>query len=296
MNNRQLESFLTIAQLGSFAAASERLHVTQSTISARIQELEENLGVTLFDRTQRRVHLTLKGRELLVYAEQVSLLFSEIKEKIGSSESLTGLLRIGVVELVAISWLPDFARALKAKYPGLVIEFEVALNPFLVDGVRSGDLDIAIVAGAAAETGFVTRPLGMVHFAWMCSPSLHDSDEFIEPRDVRKWPLIYQGTDSYTSEVTNEWLGLPSTRKQRGTSCNSLAAVKSLTSAGVGVSLLPVKTFADALESRELRVIRTTPPGLDMPFSVIYAERESSKLLSNIASICADTSSFTASE
>lgn len=292
MNNRQLESFLTIAQLGSFAAASERLHVTQSTISARIQELEEDLGVELFDRSQRRVHLTLKGRELLVYAEQVSTLFAEIKEQIGSSKSLTGLLRIGVAELVAISWLPNFAKAVKAEYPGVVIEFEVGLNPFLMDGVRSGDLDIAIVAGPAIESGLVTRHLGTVHFGWMCSPSLHDSDELLEPRDVRRWPIIYQGTDSFTSEATNKWLGLPSMRKQLGASCNSLAAVKSLTAAGVGVSLLPVNIFEQAVEDGELRHLRTLPAGLDMPFSVIHAKRKSSKLLTHIASICVETSTF----
>ncbi len=292
MNNRQLESFLTIAQLGSFAAAAERLHVTQSTISARIQELEEDLGVELFDRSLRRVHLTLKGRELLIYAEQVSTLFSEIKEQIGSNKSLTGILRIGVAELVAISWLPKFARLVRDQYPGIVMEFEVGLNPFLVDGVRSGELDIAIVAGPASDSALIAMHLGTVHFSWMCSPSLHDSDDLLEPRDLRKWPIIYLGTDSFTSEVTNEWLGLPATRKQRGTSCNSLAAVKSLTAAGVGVSLLPVKTFADALAIRELRQLRTTPEGLDMPFSVIHAKRDSSKLLSHIASLCVDASSF----
>lgn len=292
MNNRQLDSFLTIAQLGSFAAAAERLHVTQSTISARIQELEEDLGVELFDRSQRQVHLTLKGRELLVYAEQVSRLFSEIKEQVGSSKSLTGLLRIGVAELVAISWLPKFARLVREQYPGIVIEFEVGLNPFLVDGVRNGDLDMAIVAGPASESGFVAKHLGTVHFTWMCSPSLHDSDDVLEPSDLRKWPVIYLGTDSFTSEAANEWLGLPATRKQRGTSCNSLAAVKSLTTAGVGVSLLPVNTFAHEIASGELRQLRTMPEGLDMPFTVIHAKRASSKLLSHIASLCVDASSF----
>jgi DNA-binding transcriptional LysR family regulator len=292
MNNRQLESFLTIAQLGSFAAAAERLHVTQSTISARIQELEEDLGVELFDRSQRQVHLTLKGRELLVYAEQVSALFLEIKEQIGSNESLTGLIRIGVAELVAISWLPDFARLVREQYPGIVIEFEVGLNPFLFDGVRNGDLDLAIVAGPATDSAFIGMHLGTVHFAWMCSPSLRHSDKLLQARELRKWPIIYLGRDSFTSEATMEWLGLPPNRKQHGTSCNSLAAVKSLTTAGVGISLLPVESFADAIARGELKQLRTNPKGLDMPFTVIHAKRGSSKLLSHIASLCVDASSF----
>jgi DNA-binding MarR family transcriptional regulator len=113
MNFRQLESFLTIAELGSFAAAADRLCVTQSTISARIQELEQILGVELFDRSQRTARLTLKGRELIGYAEQIVDLASEIRRRVGSKDALAGVVRVGVAELVAISWLPNLVNAVR---------------------------------------------------------------------------------------------------------------------------------------------------------------------------------------
>jgi DNA-binding transcriptional LysR family regulator len=292
MNNRQLESFLTIAQLGSFAAAAERQHVTQSTISARIQELEDDLGVELFDRSQRQVRLTLKGRELMAYAEKVSELFLEIKEQIGSGKSLTGVLRIGVAELVAISWLPTFTSLAKLQYPGIHFEFEVGLNPFLFDGVKSGELDLAVIAGPISDTSFVSKNLGIVHFEWMCSPSLYDGNDHLAANDLRKWPIIYLGTDSFTTQAINAWLGLSNSRKQRGTSCNSLAAVTSLTTAGVGVSLLPVKILADSISRRELRKINTIPAGFDMPFSVIHTKQHSSTMYSSIANLLVEASNF----
>jgi hypothetical protein len=58
VNVKQLETFITIVRLGTFAAAAEHLNATQSTVSARIQELEQDLGVVLFNRTQRKAHLT----------------------------------------------------------------------------------------------------------------------------------------------------------------------------------------------------------------------------------------------
>ena len=71
MNIRQLETFYWIAQLGTFSAAAERLHTSQANVSARIRELEEELGLALFDRIGRQVQLTVKARELLGYAERV---------------------------------------------------------------------------------------------------------------------------------------------------------------------------------------------------------------------------------
>uniref|UniRef100_UPI003F493D72 LysR family transcriptional regulator n=1 Tax=Cupriavidus yeoncheonensis TaxID=1462994 RepID=UPI003F493D72 len=292
MNNRQLESFLAIVQLGSFAAAAERLHVTQSTVSARIQELEEDLGIMLFDRSQRQVHLTNKGRQLIAYAEQVIEIFSEIKEQLSDDTAVTGVVRIGVAELVAITWLPQFTRAVRKKYPGVILEFEVALNPVLVEGARKGDFDIAVIAGPCTDSVFVAQHVGSVRFSWMCSPGFHNSNELLTARELRKWPIIYQGADSYTTEATNAWLGLRSSRKHRGTSCNSLAAVKSLTVAGVGISLLPIGIYEDELKRKELKKIRTNPVELDMPFTAIFAKRAESRLLNDISALCQQFSTF----
>ena len=78
MNMKQLETFYWVERLGSFSAAAERVHATQSTISMRIQELEQSLGVRLFDRSHRMARLTAKGRELLPYVRQMVELTSAI--------------------------------------------------------------------------------------------------------------------------------------------------------------------------------------------------------------------------
>ncbi|NYE24606.1 LysR family transcriptional regulator [Pigmentiphaga litoralis] len=292
MNNRQLESFLAIVQLGSFAAAAERLHVTQSTVSARIQELEDDLGISLFDRSQRQVHLTNKGRQLVAYAEQVTHIFREIKEQLGSDTAIGGIVRIGVAELVALTWLPSFTRAVSKKFPNVILEFEVGLNPALLAGVKKGDFDIAIIAGPSTDTTFVARPLGTVLFSWMCSPDLYPTNELMTARDLRRWPIVYQGTDSYTTEATNTWLGIRASKKHLGTSCNSLAAVKSLTVAGVGVSLLPHGIFEDAVHRKELIPIRTEPAGLEMPFTAVFTKQTSSRLVEDIVDLCEQSSTF----
>jgi DNA-binding transcriptional LysR family regulator len=291
MNLRQIESFLMIAEVGSFAAAANRLSVTQSTISARIQELEQILGVELFDRSSRTARLTLKGRELITYAEPLVALISEIRRRVGSKDALAGVVRVGVAELVAISWLPDLVNAVRDEYPNIQMEFEVGLNPFLLDGIRSGELDLAIVAGRLAEPGLESCEVGSVRFSWMASPKLFGGRKIIDLHDLRRLPILYQGTSSFTNSMMDQILGTSSKLERKGTTCNSLEAIYSLARAGVGVGFLPIDRSASFIRNGELEVLRTEPTEFEMPFSVIWASK-SSALLTDIAQLCIRCSTF----
>ena len=291
MNLRQIESFLMIAEVGSFAAAANRLRVTQSTVSARIQELEQILGVELFDRSLRTARLTLKGRELITYAEQLVALISEIRRRVGSKDALVGVVRVGVAELVAISWLPDLVNAVRDRYPNIQLEFEVGLSPFLLDGIRSGDFDLAIVAGRVAEPGLESFDAGSVRFSWMASPKMFGSREIIELNDLRKSPILYQGTNSFTNSMMDQFLGISSKRERKGTTCNSLEAIYSLARAGVGVGFLPIDRSANFIRNGELEVLRTSPTEFEMPFSIALASN-SSTLFTDIAQLCVRSSRF----
>ena len=238
MNERQLQSFLAIVQHGSFAAASDRLCVTQSAISARIKELEDDLGVELFDRTQKKVQLTTKGRELIEYAEQVNVLFNEIKSKVGAQNALSGVIRIGMAELVAITWMSRLVSVLNKEYPAVTFEFEGGLKPVLLEGLRSGNLDLIIIAGelsAEARLEFASANLGSAAFAWVASTNLDVGDGALLAKDLRKLPVIYAGAESLLNGIMNKWLAQSNPRKQHGTSGNSLSAIVPLIEAGVGI-------------------------------------------------------------
>ncbi len=292
MNLRQLDAFLVIAELGSFSAAADRLYVTQSTISARIMELEQMLGIELFDRSQRNVQLTFKGRELVVYAQQMEVLAEKIKHNVGSKTSLTGIVRIGVAELVAMTWLPKFAALIRTHYPSLQVEYEVGLNPFLSDGIRSGSLDLAVVAGLSPELGLVSLELGTVPFAWMASDSLIPHNNVMSVEELRKWPILYQGTESYTNNLIDDLLNLPAGRKQRAATCNSLGAIISLARGGLGISLLPISSCETYIKDGELKILKTEPEYYAMPFTTVYDIHPEANLLAAIADLSYEASSF----
>src|SRR5690606_28537669 len=97
MNLKQLTTFVRIVEKGSFAAAAEALHTTQSTVSARVKELEHYFGVELFDRSSHRAQLTAKGRELFGMSRHVVGELEQLRDRIADKQALTGTLRLGVV-------------------------------------------------------------------------------------------------------------------------------------------------------------------------------------------------------
>src|SRR6516165_2843913 len=177
MNLRQLETFYWVAKLGSFSAAADRLNATQSTVSMRIQDLERDFGHTLFDRGRRG-------------AEEVLRLSAEMRERLASNATMPGVLRIGIVEMISVTWLPRLVKAIHQTYPKLALELDEALTQNLVEDLNQGNLDLILAAGRVPGYNFNQVSLGAVEFAWMASPSLGLPQRRLGPRDLQRWPVI----------------------------------------------------------------------------------------------------------
>ena len=292
MNAKQLETFLTITQAGSFAASAARLNATQSTVSARIQDLEGELGAKLFDRTAKRVRLTAKGRELLPYAQRIVQAFCEIKGRVGTPDAFSGLVRLGVAELVAVSWLPKLASTIHTRYPNLTLEFKVALTAELLEGLRAGALARALVPGRSFEPAFTARSLGSVRFAWMCSGSSLVPDKALGPHELSRWRVLSLGERSYHSNTLRDWLDVAGNDGVRVDVCNSMSVIASLTAAGLGVSLLPEAYYAPEIASGRLRLLESQPLGPNVPFSAIYPRRHPTTIQERIAELASEVSTF----
>ena len=117
MELRQLATFRLIAQTQSFSRTAAALNYAQSTVSAQIQGLEEELGIPLFDRLGKRVALTEAGQRLLGYAEKILDLAAEARFSITSEETLTGTLTISAAETLCTYRLPAILREFRTSPP-----------------------------------------------------------------------------------------------------------------------------------------------------------------------------------
>lgn len=292
---KQLEAFFWAVRLGSFTAAAERLRSTQSAISFRIQELERQFGVAVFDRTQRGVCPTVKGQELLTYVEQVLQLTRDIEERISDKTGIGGLVRLGVGEVVAYTWLPPFLKILHEQYPKITTKLDIALTMDLSSKLRNGELDVIFSAGYVPGTNFIGRSLGTIDFEWMASPSLGLPPGPLSPRDLQEWPIIGLQEESYHYARIDDWFKSNKAVPVRVDTSNSLSVVATLVAEGLGIGLLPPRCYQNEINAGRLRILATRPrlPPIEM-FAIksINEFRPVTDLITDLALSVSDYSRF----
>lgn len=268
MNLKQIETFIWIARLGSFAAAGQRLNTTQSAVSTRIHELELDLGVQLFVRGRRAASLTAKGQELLGMAETLMEHVWEIQSSIGRSETLAGIVRMGVADLIAVTWLGELVKDIHAKYRRVKLDLQVGLAVELIEKLRTGELDIVLSPGKTWTSEFEAMPLGAAEFLWMVNGWSSVPDGMLSPRQLRRWPIITLSKQSYHYRLINQWFRENRASSRNYIECNSIAVIRSLTAAGLGIGLLPTYYVREQVASGEFRILKCDP---QIPAVGLYA-------------------------
>lgn len=293
---RQLETFTWIVRLGSFSAAAKRLNTTQSAISARMGELERGLGVSLFDRSGRHVSLTPKGRQLHAYARNALALVQEMEAAIGSADALSGTVRLGIGELIALTWLPDLAHEIKLRYPRLTVELDVDLTNNLWRKLDAAILDLVLMPGPVRSGDYERAFLGTVDFRWMAAADLKIGDDALRPSDLAQYPIVTLYPESVLHSIIEGWFDQEKVRPRRVDVCNSIAVAANLTSRGLGLSLLPTVSFAGGdIESR-LQVLETIPDRFRIEFWAVCTKSVGQRLGSAITGLAQMVSTYRVAE
>ena len=153
MTIQQLEYILAVDQFRHFARAAEYCRVTQPTLSAMIQKLEEELGVKLFDRTVQPVCPTAIGEKIIDQARVILAQTAQVKEIISEEkQSLAGVFRLGVLPTIAPYLLPRFFPQLMEKHPELDIRVTEMKTQDIQQALHAGELDAAIIASKLEDT------------------------------------------------------------------------------------------------------------------------------------------------
>ncbi len=293
MNFQQLETFRWVVHFGSFTKAASKLHTTQSTVSMRISELEQEIGVKVLDRSQRTIRMTPKGRDLLRYAAEIHLLVMELKANVGNPEKVSGSVRLGVAELIALTWLPKLVAELNRLYPKVEIDLEVGLTGDMYDKIRAGEIDLSFlpVEGHPGQ-GLESILLGKVHFAYMAAPQLIRKGQRLRPRDLEQWPVISLGPNSVLSEIQDSWFRQNKVRPTKLDRSNSMEISAGLVRSGLGISLLPVDYYADDLAAERMVILDVTPSLPPVSFSAIHAAENTSPLVRQIIDLARRSGEF----
>jgi DNA-binding transcriptional LysR family regulator len=188
----QLEYFVAVAEDRHFTRAAERLHVAQPSVSAQIRQLERTLGSPLFHRARGRVTLTDAGELLLPLARRA---LADVTELVDGISELDGLRRghvaIGATPSLSTTLLPAALGRFHHRYPGVSLAVTEQGSPRLVDGLESGELDVALAILPLHQPLLVSATLAVEELVVVTSTDHRlASRRWIEIADLRQVPLV----------------------------------------------------------------------------------------------------------
>ena len=160
MNIRDLRYFVAVAELGHFGKAAEQCFVSQPTLSGQIKKLEEELGVQLFERTNRRVVLTDAGQQIQPLAQRILREVESVKEIADSTKDpLSGRFKLGAFPTLATYIFPELVPALKKLAPKLRLILIEEKTAVLLEQLRTGQIDAALLALPIHDDYFLSQKL-----------------------------------------------------------------------------------------------------------------------------------------
>lgn len=268
-----LETLLWIARLGTFRAAAERLNTTQPAISARVREIEDQLGISIFRREGRNMVLTARGRRLVQECEPLWAGFEKALLTASGFEGATGMVRIGSGEIAAASCLPGFVNTVERDLPGVTLELELDLTARMFQQLLGGTIDLAFLAGPVASPGIRTAPIGSVGLVWAASSATAAAGGFARPLPVWSIP-----DHSPLHGVTVESLAANGVAPRSIATCNNVRTLIEIVIGGGGAAVFPEPMVRAELEAG--RLVEVLPrPGRTVRFEAAIRSTESDPLV-----------------
>ncbi len=253
---RQLRAFTTVVREGSFTRAAAILHYAQSSVTAQVQALEQQLGVPLLDRLPGRIELTAAGESLLVYADRLLALAEEACDSVHSGGDPSGTLTLSASESVLTYRLPELLRGFQDRYTKVRIELHAAgvseFGPPIGPGVDIAiSIDQHIQQPHLIVEALRAEPLRAV----VAREHLLLQRAKITPHDiVAEQMLLTEHTCSYRA-LFERTLAAAGVRPTRTLEFASVEAIKQCARARMGIAILPEMVVADDLRAGTLIAI-----------------------------------------
>lgn len=257
--------FYTVAKRGSLTKAAEELYISQPAVSQSIRQLENQLGVSLFNRTHRGMELSEQGGKVIFSkVEQALKLFTDAENKIQQlSSTATGTIRIAATTNVFEYFLTEKIAAFHAKYPEVKIELITGLSTAIDVALKENKCDVA----------FVHLPVENDPDLIVYGNVMRVSDIFVANKDwieltgdviplskLQEYPLVMPDEKTPARKILNEFLSLVGIELRPSIEIGDFSLMKRLVTSGMGIGVMPREYAKRRLKEKILFEIQTDPP------------------------------------
>jgi len=278
MDLASLNTFIAIAETGSFSEAGERLHLTQPAVSKRIAGLEQQLKVRLFDRLGREVSLTEAGRALLPRAYQILNVLDDTRRALSNlNGEVSGRLTLATSHHIGLHRLPPLLRAFTRAYPQVALDIRFLDSEVAYEEILHGRAELAVIT-LAPETHAPVRavPVWEDPLDFVAAPE-HPlaRNRAVSLADVARHPAVFPGGNTFTRYIVQGLFEAEGLTPNIAMSTNYLETIKMMVSIGLAWSVLP-RTMLDD------QVVRLPLPGIQLTRQLGYI-LHTERTLSNAA-------------
>ncbi|MGU3413908.1 LysR family transcriptional regulator [Enterobacteriaceae bacterium C34A] len=238
---RQLEFYIALAETLQVSKAASRCHISQSSMTVALRNLEEALGVQLFLRQPKGIRLTVEGERFLAHARKIltdsQLAIEDLHRK---PDTVTGAVQIGIAQTLSAYLLPEIISDIESRFPLLNIDWYEATAPQLLAALREKKVDFCLLLTSNIEHDGslnVETFLRSLRQLWVAPGHPLLSQPVVHLRDVEKLPFLMLDTDEYPTVIGDVWQH-EGYRPNIHFRSNSFEAVRSLVAQGKGVTIL----------------------------------------------------------
>jgi len=260
---RQLRVFAEVAKLGSVQRAAEALHLTPPAVSMQIKEVENQVGLPLFDRTGRRLSLSTSGEYFLVYARRLLGTLKEAEDAMARfTRAESGQLNVGMVSS-AKYFLPQLLAQFHRQHPAIDVRLHLGSREQLVALMQANEVDLAIMGRPPKDFPNRAEPFAMHPHVLVTSPTHPFSQaESVPAAALAREAFIVRERGSGTRAALQEYLDNYRLQPMFVMEMHSTEAIKQAVMAGLGVSLISLHTIG--LEWRNGLIAAPTVEGLPL--------------------------------
>lgn len=259
MNFDKLKTFHKIALTGSFTKAARKLHLTQSAVSQQIRSLEDTLGITLIDRSNKRVRLTSEGKILLSYAERLFDLYDEMMALFELQQTRQkGKITIGSTRVLGTYFLPKIIGTFNRQYPDIEIDLRLGNSHHILDLTVEDEVDFGF-AGRIRTDSRLTNTL--MHKERLLIVSSADNEaaarKTVSISDLDKTPFIWREKGTQTQRIVKRWFeeNIGKHYPKKSIELDTVEAAKRIVEEGYGITIIPEAAVKKEINAGLLRNI-----------------------------------------
>jgi DNA-binding transcriptional LysR family regulator len=255
---RHIRAFLCVARLNSFTKSALELHISQPALTVQIRQLEEWLGVRLFDRNKRQVALTPVGRDLLPLLEQV---LTDLEAVMNAGRELAGIKRgtvsIASIPSVAANLLPSAILRFREEHTGINVRVSDVIAEQITQLVKQGTVDFGISSNLGPDKELEIEDL-LSDQLCVLFPEEHYLANNPEPtlRDVAVWPLILASRGTCVRTLVDRAIEKEELEISLSCEASYMTTAIAMVRAGLGVSILPASAMRSACKGIRMMPIR----------------------------------------